>query len=80
MGAADPTPAERADHADSVVLRLLVSEDSHRPWAIEEVEREIGRDPTDSLGRLYGAGLIHRLDHFVWASRAAVVALKGLNV
>jgi hypothetical protein len=34
----------------------------------------MGRDVTDSLNRLYGGGLIHRLDGFVWASRAAVMA------
>jgi hypothetical protein len=31
-------------------------------------------DPTDSLARLYGGGLIHRLEGFVWASHAAVYA------
>jgi hypothetical protein len=31
-------------------------------------------DPTASLRRLYGDGLIRRLEGFVWASHAAVVA------
>jgi hypothetical protein len=67
------TPAEREAVLDSAILSLLVSEDSHRPWSVAEVEREVQRDATDSLGRLYGGGLIHRLDGFVWAARPAVI-------
>jgi hypothetical protein len=67
------TPAQRQAILDSGVLHLLVNEDSHRPWAVEEIQREIRQDPTDSLWRLQGGGLIHRLDRFVWASRAAVM-------
>ena len=73
------TPTEREGLLDSAVLSLLVNEDSHRPWAVEEIEREVHRDTTDSLWRLQGGGLIHRLDRFVWASRAAVM-LDEINV
>jgi hypothetical protein len=66
-------PAEREALIDSAILSLLVNEDSHRPWSIEEIEREVHCDATDSLGRLYGGGLIHRLDGFVWAARPAVM-------
>jgi hypothetical protein len=58
---------------DGAVLSLLVTD---RPglWTIEEVEREIGRPAAyDSIARLVGAGLAHRLagdDRFVFASRA----------
>ena len=68
------TPAEEDGQTDSAVLALLVYSDSQRPWSVDEVGREIGDDTEDSLARLYGAGLIHRLDGFVWASRAAVMA------
>jgi hypothetical protein len=68
-----PSPAEEDGQVDSAVLALLVYGDS-RPWSVDEVEREIGDDTEDSLARLYGAGLIHRLKRFVWASRAAVMA------
>ena len=68
------SPAEREGLFDSAVLHVLVNEDSHRPWAIDEIAREVHGDVTDSLGRLHGGGLIHRLEGFVWASRAAVVA------
>ena len=69
-----PTVIERDAQEDSVILALLMLETSHRPWAVEEIARDMGRDVTDSLNRLYGGGLIHRLDGFVWASRAAVMA------
>jgi hypothetical protein len=68
------TPAEEDIDIDSPVLSLLIGRDAARPWSREELDREIGQDTTDSLNRLFGAGLIHRLDSFVWASRAALMA------
>jgi hypothetical protein len=67
-------PAERERSVDCAILGLLINLETHRPWSVEEITREIGEETTDSLNRLYGAGLINRLDGFVWASRAAVVA------
>jgi hypothetical protein len=64
---------------DSAILSLLINEGSHRPWSVDEIEREVRRDPTDSLGRLHGGGLIHRLESFVWAARPAVI-LDELDV
>jgi hypothetical protein len=66
-------PAERERSVDGAILGLLIDLESHRPWSVEEITREIGEETTDSLNRLHGAGLINRLDGFVWASRAAVV-------
>lgn len=66
--------AEWERHIDGVILGLLLGRGNQRPWAVEEVEREIGPDAVDSLARLYGASLIHRLEGFVWATRAALVA------
>lgn len=68
------TPAEQDHLIDSAILDMLVCSDNQRPWSVDEVERQIGKEAIDGLNRLYGAGLIHRLDGFVWASRAAVVA------
>jgi hypothetical protein len=68
------TPAERENASDSVILLLLLQETFAGPWAVEEIERELGENPADGLRRLYGAGLIHRHEGFVWASRAAVKA------
>lgn len=74
-----PTPMseqEKEAHTDGVILEVLMDTDSQRPWAVFEVEHEIGDAETvsDSLGRLARAGLIHRLDRFVFASRAALRA------
>jgi hypothetical protein len=65
-------PCEQDDSTDSAILGLLI--DSQVPWATSEVALEIGGDvdATDGIARLAGAGLVHRLDGFVWATRAAV--------
>ena len=65
---------ERDNAQDRALMMTLLEQSSHRPWAVEELAREMGRDVTDSLRRLYGGGLIHRLDGFVWATRAAAMA------
>jgi hypothetical protein len=69
-----PTIIEQDAATDSSILGMLMLETSHRPWSVDEIAREMDMDPTDSLRRLYGGGLIHRLEDFVWASHAAVVA------
>ncbi len=62
------------DQADAAILGLLLEPDSQRPWSDDEIAREIGDrlTVTDGLARLAGAGLVHRLNSFVWASRAAL--------
>ncbi len=42
-------------------------------WSIEELAREIGKpiDIADSVHRLHGQGLVHRLEDFVFATHAA---------
>jgi hypothetical protein len=60
--------------SDRAILGLLIDEDCQGPWSVAEIEREIGAGATDGLARLYGAGLAHRLDGFVWATRAALAA------
>jgi len=59
---------------DGAIMTMLLDSDAQRPWTFAEIVREIGNDiaVTDSLGRLYGGGLIHRLDGFVFATRAAL--------
>ncbi len=61
-----PAAAQEEAQEDSVVLGLLLGDREQRPWSMEET--------SDSLGRLHGAGLIHRLEGFAWASRAALRA------
>jgi len=67
-------PNSDPEQVDSAVLGLLLAPDSERPWSDEEIAREIGDKVAtiDSLARLAGAGLVHRLTGFVWASRAAL--------
>jgi hypothetical protein len=71
-----PSPVEQDNLEDAVVLGVMVNTKDQRIWSFEEIEREMGRDPIDSLNRLYGGGLIHRLDgkRFFWATRAALMA------
>lgn len=70
------SPAEREQNADGVILSLLTERDEQRPWSVDEIVREYGKgnDATDALNRLYGAGLIHRMGEYVWATRAAIRA------
>lgn len=65
------------DKIDQAILGLLIDDRCSPQWAIEELVREIGDRVAveDSLRRLYGAGLIHRLgEGFVFPTRAAVRA------
>jgi hypothetical protein len=70
--------AEAEDSIDQAILALLL-DDQARPWSDDEVAREVGDriDVTDSLARLYGAGLVHRLEGFVFATRPA---LRGAQI
>jgi hypothetical protein len=68
------SPAEEDLMIDSGILGLLIRPDNRRLWSKGEIDREIGQETIDSLNRLYGAGLIHRLNGFVWVTRAAIIA------
>ena len=66
------TPAQQEIDTDAEIMRMQLI-DWRGPWAVEEIGREL-QDPTeaaDGLTRLARAGLIHRLDGFVFATRAA---------
>jgi hypothetical protein len=72
------TPAEgedriEEDRLDFEVFQLLLG-DAQRLWSVEEVAREVGvrLDTEDALTRLCGAGLVHRLEGFVFATRPAL--------
>jgi hypothetical protein len=58
---------------------MFVSETLRTPRSREEIDREIGSDTTGSLNWLYGVGLIHRLDGFVWVTRATIAAEEIAN-
>jgi predicted transcriptional regulator len=68
------TESEAHAYLDRAVLGLLLDIDKQRPWSETEIAREIstpGHVPA-SLKRLRTAGLIHRWNDLVTASRAAV--------
>ncbi len=69
-------PAEGETTIDGAILSMLLNEDAPWPWTADEVAREMGDAlaVADSLARLYGAGLIHRLEGFVFPTRPAVQA------
>jgi hypothetical protein len=71
-----PTPADGPESVEQAVLSMLVAHGG--VWSDDEVAREMG-DPvaaTDALANLYGAGLVHRLSGFVFATRPAVRAVE----
>jgi hypothetical protein len=56
------------EEMDNAILWRLCNEG---PWAVAELERELGRGALDGVGRLIGRGLAYRLeDQFVIASAA----------
>lgn len=69
------SPAEQEIEADGEILRMLLL-DWRGPWTVEEIGREMD-DPVeavDGVMRLARAGLVHRLDGFVFPTRTAVRA------
>lgn len=66
-------PAEAEQRDDSTVLSLLLQDPAELLWSVDEVSREIGDAvvATDALDRLVAVGLVHRLDRFVFVTRAA---------
>lgn len=72
---ASRTPVEQDDATDQAIMGLLLI-DHPGLWSVGEVERELGDRiaAQDGLARLSRAGLVHRLDGFVCASRSAVCA------
>jgi hypothetical protein len=71
------TVADEEVQTDQAVLGLLLT-DSAAIWSVEEMASEIGNPihVTDSINRLAGIGLVHRLDGFVFATRAAAKATE----
>jgi hypothetical protein len=75
MSVQKATPAMEDDQIDAAILEVLLDDQVQRPWAVDEISREL-EDPiaaADGLDRLARAGLVHRLDGgFVLPSRAAL--------
>jgi hypothetical protein len=62
------------DVVDRGILGLLLNSEGPGLWLTEELALEVGDQlaTVDSLTRLYAAGLIHRCQDFVFATRAAI--------
>ncbi len=73
-GSSDLSPASLEAMAQESVLGLLLQSDGPGIWSEEELARAVGKpmDVEDAIVRLHGEGLIHRLDGFVFAARAAI--------
>lgn len=72
-----PNSGESEEFArlDGAILGLLVDPHDQRPWAEAEIVRIIGTTHSsipDAVARLHQAGLVHRWERFVSATRAAV--------
>jgi hypothetical protein len=67
----EQTPGERMDQRERIVLYMLFHDPF--PWAIEELQRELGDrgDVADAVASLAAAGLVRRLGEFVVPTRAA---------
>jgi hypothetical protein len=71
-----PRMGKTLAQTESAIHSLLILPEEQRPWSLHEVCLEMG-DPGfvgDAVRSLQGCGLIHRLDDFVWATRAALAA------
>jgi hypothetical protein len=66
--------ARQDDHLEWIVLSLLLDSRTTGPWSTQELARELGDQlqATDAIERLRGAGLVHRCQELVFATRSAV--------
>jgi DNA-binding HxlR family transcriptional regulator len=73
-GGAAPDAGKLDSLDDGMLLAILLDSDQPGLWSINEVVRALGSRITveDSLMRLERDGLIHRLDQYVFPTRAAV--------
>jgi hypothetical protein len=66
--------ARQDDHVERIVLSLLLESRTSGPWSTQEIARELGDEiqATDAIESLRGAGLVHRCQELVFATRPAV--------
>ncbi len=67
------TVEEQGRRTEQTILTLVLS-GGQSIWSVEELASEIGRrmDTVDALATLQAAGLVHRCQDFVFATRAAL--------
>ena len=64
----------REPSAQAAIIGLLLSKGHHGLWSKDELVRELSTprlDVMDAIANLKASGLVHELDGFVMASRAA---------
>jgi hypothetical protein len=59
------------DEVERVVLTLLLEPGARGPWSVWELGLEVGSElrAADAVVRLHAAGLVHRVQEFVWVTR-----------
>lgn len=74
--------AAEFDEAERAVLHMLLDPDVPGPWTVHEVEVELGSRvrAADAIAALRRAGLVHRCEEFVFASRPAVRCVQLCEV
>jgi hypothetical protein len=66
--------AGQQEQAEAAILGLLLNFEAGSLWSVEEVIRQLSTsrlEVIDGLASLHAAGLIHRVDDFVFVTRAA---------
>jgi hypothetical protein len=74
VGGGGCVAAEPESQAEGAILGLLLNFDAGSLWSVEEVVRQLSAsrlEVVDGLASLQAAGLVHRVDDFVFATRAA---------
>jgi hypothetical protein len=68
-----PDIATIEENAELALMALLLDPRTPWLWSIEELARELGGklDADDAVASLRAAGLLHRCNGFVFATRAA---------
>jgi hypothetical protein len=76
--AAEFDVAAEFDMAERSVLELLLDPDVPGPWSVHELGVALGSEvrAADAIMALHAAGLVHRLDEFVFATRAAARGME----
>lgn len=61
---------------ERALLGVLLFSEFRGPWSVGELERELGGDVSVivAIDALHAAGVVHRCEGFVWATRAAARA------
>jgi hypothetical protein len=70
--------AAECDQAERTVLDLLLDARVPGPWSVHEIEVELGDAvrAADAIAGLRRAGLVHRCEEFVFATRPAVRCMQ----